>query len=327
VGSQQEFLTTSVPPNPDGQFCLGHGMGVTSVQYPTQIQSLHGEMCKDVAANSHNSFAITEKKCYVWGTQGSLLGNGSADNISSAVPLCCPSLQGDIVSIHAGLTHVGVVLKNNVFMWGSNQFGESSPNNDQNPIPIPREVEGLSDGKFIRSLALGDRFTLALTSEGKVYGWGTNTNGQLGIGVTKQSCGRVLISALASRHIVEIIAGQKSGGCRTIDKEYFSWGENGASQLGHADSQMWTIPRLLNTTNILNDITMRPSRLFFGYHSNLSILTFEVSQDELMMNPQEALLKDIEAQLNNESISDVVIVAQGKKIYASKVIFVRICCV
>jgi alpha-tubulin suppressor-like RCC1 family protein len=221
-----------------GAHCLGHGMGVTDLPFPTELESLHGEIVFDVAATTNNCFAITKNKCYAWGSTGSLLGVGSRDDIGSATPQLCPSLQGEIKSIHAGLSHVAILIDNRVCMWGSNSKGESCPNSDENPIAIPRELEALGDGRSIQSLALGHEFTLALSSDGKVFGWGANASGQLGIGVTKPSVSRILISALASREVLQVFAGRAIGACRTKDNQFFSWGGNNTGQLGHCDTRI-----------------------------------------------------------------------------------------
>ena len=47
----------------------------------------------------------------------------------------------------------------------------------------PQHVVGLS-GHFIEDIAVGSEHTLALTSVGDVYAWGSNGDGQLGLGHT-----------------------------------------------------------------------------------------------------------------------------------------------
>jgi alpha-tubulin suppressor-like RCC1 family protein len=302
-----------------GTHCLGHGMGVANLQFPTELESLHGEIVVDVAASVQNSFAITKNKCYTWGTIGSLLGVGSPDNVGSATPLPCPSLQGEMKSIHAGVSHVGILIDNRVYMWGSNSMGESCANSEQHPIAIPHELDGLGDGRTIQSLALGSTFTLALSSDGKVFGWGANNLGQLGIGVTKQSVSRVRISALASREVREVYAGGSIGACRTKDGQFFSWGANNTGQLGHGDNQNWTIPRRIAADCLLNDTGLKGKCLSFSHHSSLSAMSFESFSNAHELDAREQLLQDIAMQFNEEVVSDLTILVEDRKIFVSKV--------
>jgi alpha-tubulin suppressor-like RCC1 family protein len=302
-----------------GDSCLGHGAGVSNLQFPTVVESLHGEVVEDVAATAYNSFAITKNKCYAWGRTGSLIGIGSPDNLGSPLPQHCPSLQGEMKSISAGLTHVAVLVDQRVYMWGTNARGESCPTSDQNPIAIPRELEGLGDGRTIHSMALGNEFSLALTTDGKVYGWGSNEQGQLGVGITKATMPRVQIPALSARVVQAVFAGRSTAGCRTDNNEYFSWGINSTGQLGHRDTQTWTVPRRIITGSMFNDDSLAPKDLNFSLHCSLSTMAFESLSSTGETDAIGVLLDDIGRQFNEEENSDIVIQVGDQKIYASKV--------
>lgn len=47
---------------------------------------------------------------------------------------------------------------------------------------MPKEVEGL-DGLDVKDVRGGEHFTLVLTKEGHVYGFGRNDDHQLGVGI------------------------------------------------------------------------------------------------------------------------------------------------
>lgn len=68
---------------------------------------------------------------------------------------------------------------------------------------------GLLIGRFFRGKQAGHAFSLALTSEGEVYGWGRNDAGQLGLG------GGLTMDVYAMENdprLVELLAGEKVGG-------------------------------------------------------------------------------------------------------------------
>lgn len=69
--------------------------------------------------------------------------------------------------------------------WGDNRFGQVGTNDTAAYVAAPTRIQGLP--KIIAASA-GDRHALALTDEGEVMAWGSNTMGQLGIERTGKHC-------------------------------------------------------------------------------------------------------------------------------------------
>jgi alpha-tubulin suppressor-like RCC1 family protein len=69
---------------------------------------------------------------------------------------------------------------NGAVAWGDNSAGQLG-NGTVTASGIPVGVGNLSG---VKALAAGDRFTLALRTNGTVEAWGDNTHGQLGDGTT-----------------------------------------------------------------------------------------------------------------------------------------------
>lgn len=97
-----------------------------------------------------------------------------------------------VVDIAAGGMHCAAIdSKGQVWTWGVNDQGVLgrdttwSPENEDedmdddddeklNPLEsIPGMVEGLPAGTVVSKIACGDSITVALTTDGKVYAWGT----------------------------------------------------------------------------------------------------------------------------------------------------------
>ena len=73
-----------------------------------------------------------------------------------------------------------------VWSWGSNRHGQLGHNSDQAASLYlePKPIKALQKVKVL-GIAAGDSHSLCYTSEGVVYGWGSNKYGQLGLRATE----------------------------------------------------------------------------------------------------------------------------------------------
>ena len=69
--------------------------------------------------------------------------------------------------------------------------------------PTPQPIATLS-GHFIEDIAVGAEHTLAVTSNGDVFGWGNNADGQLGLGHTNTVRTPQLITSLSGKGIRKV---------------------------------------------------------------------------------------------------------------------------
>jgi alpha-tubulin suppressor-like RCC1 family protein len=93
-------------------------------------------------------------------------------------------------------------------------------------------VEILTPESNIVSISGGKSFTLALSRDGVVYGWGRNHKGQLGtgLGLAVDMYAMQVVpepietSALSTRHIVSMSAGHSHAAALSDQGEMFYWG-------------------------------------------------------------------------------------------------------
>uniref|UniRef100_A0A4W5KYU1 Uncharacterized protein n=1 Tax=Hucho hucho TaxID=62062 RepID=A0A4W5KYU1_9TELE len=71
----------------------------------------------------------------------------------------------------------------------------------------PQVVPALSD-VFIQDVAVGAEHTLVLSSTGDVFTWGSNSEGQLGLGHTNHVREPTLVTSLQGKDINQISAGR-----------------------------------------------------------------------------------------------------------------------
>jgi alpha-tubulin suppressor-like RCC1 family protein len=116
-----------------------------------------------------------------------------------------------------------------VWAWGLNnksQLGDGTTTNSSTPVQsAPAILTGIT------AVAAGNEHSLALKSDGTVWGWGSNSNGQLGNGATAGSqTTPVQVSGLTN--VTAIAAGVNFSLALKSDGSVWAWGYNGSGQLG-----------------------------------------------------------------------------------------------
>ncbi|XP_028776173.1 ultraviolet-B receptor UVR8 [Neltuma alba] len=143
-----------------------------------------GNYVKGIACGGRHSAVITDAGALLtfgWGLYGQC-GQGSTDDELS--PTCVSSLLGiRIEGVAAGLWHtVCVSADGDVYAFGGNQFGQLGTGDDQAET-IPRLLDSPSlENQHAKTVSSGARHTAVVTEEGKVFCWGWNKYGQLGLG-------------------------------------------------------------------------------------------------------------------------------------------------
>ena len=125
-----------------------------------------------------------------------------------------------------------VTLNDKVFGFGSNYFGVCGFGH-QMVVKKPKIIEELCD-KSVIQFYNGYDFVLALTSDNKLYGWGSNDWGQLGLKVVNQTklYKPVLIEDLNDINVEQISCGSVHTLVLTSDGMVYGWGSNRIGQIG-----------------------------------------------------------------------------------------------
>jgi len=105
-----------------------------------------------------------------------------------------------------------------------------------------KDLEIKQDDYKARMMACGERHTLALAIESSrnvILAWGSNSQGQMGVGRMPQSARPIPVPlpAPASTIITTIVCGSNFSMCLSDQGTIFSWGGNERGQLGLGDTQ------------------------------------------------------------------------------------------
>jgi alpha-tubulin suppressor-like RCC1 family protein len=240
--------------NYDGQ--LGDGTTIIR-RRPTQItfSGLQaGETIRGLNAGSFHSLAVTTKgRVYAWGWNGQgQLGDGTTTQRDLPTLITFNGLQVEetIGSVVAGSSHsLAVTTKGRVYAWGYNYFGQlGDGTTTQRNTPTLITLNGRQWGETIRSVNAGYDHSFALSTNGRVYAWGRNSNGQLGDQTTVQRFRPSLISfseLQTGETIGSVNAGYDHSLAVTTNGRVYAWGSNGSGQLGDGTTRQRNTPTLI----------------------------------------------------------------------------------
>ncbi|KAJ3675221.1 hypothetical protein LUZ60_004263 [Juncus effusus] len=228
--------------NQNGQ--LGLGTAEDSL-LPQNIQAFEGISVKMVAAGAEHTAAVTEDGelyGWGWGRYGNL---GLGDRNDRLTPQKVNSIQGErMVVVACGWRHTITVSESGcIYTYGWSKYGQLGHGDFEDHL-VPLKLAALQDAS-ISQISGGWRHTMALTSDGKLYGWGWNKFGQLGLGDNSDHCSPAQIKFPDEQKIVQVSCGWRHTMAVSERNNVFSWGRGTSGQLGHADILDRNIPKMI----------------------------------------------------------------------------------
>ncbi len=166
----------------------------------------------------------------------------SNDSVSLQTSVVAESFLEAVKTVSAGFHHTTSVRNDgSVWTWGAGESGQLGDGNSGIGFmnSTPQQVAGLGG---VTQVAEGRGFVLALKSDGTVWAWGSNNQGQLGDGTTTDRTRPVQVSGLSN--VVEIAAGSFYAVARKADGTIWTWGANGG--IGSNVAVVRTSPVQLN---------------------------------------------------------------------------------
>ena len=183
---------------------------------------------------------------------------GLGDNVQRNSPCKLNFNFPNIKLISCGAYFTIVLTDDNtLYVWGKNMRGELGlGDNTDRHIPQKLAHKEFTEEK-IKSITCGESFTIVSTFSNKLYSWGENCFGELGLGDTNT---RYTPTNIKLSDAKSISCGRNYTIVLTIHNTLYVWGYNYEGQLGLGDNRDRMIPCKLELHNI-KSITCR------GYHT------------------------------------------------------------
>lgn len=155
-----------------------------------------------------------------------------------------------MINIAAGANHlVALTDKSKIFSWGSGEKGQLGrkilERHNKNGL-IPQCVNLIRGSRYER-VVCGSYHTLAVDDQQRVFSFGLNNYGQLGLGDHEERMNLDLIGSLEDKKIVDMGAGEHHSIVLTDKGEVYGFGRGDSGQLGVADQENTADPIQIST--------------------------------------------------------------------------------
>ena len=175
-------------------------------------------------------------------------------------------IKGQILKFGFGYRHAGCITKSGkVYMWGDNKYGQLGiGNTESKPIPTLIPKRYFNNEKVV-DIVLGGWHSGAITETGKLYIWGCNDCGQLGIGNNIDAHKPTLLPSeyFNGEKPKQLCLGYRHSGIITESGQVYTWGRNEHGQLGVHDKTDRNTPTLIPQNEFNN---MAVAQLAMGAH-------------------------------------------------------------
>lgn len=222
---------------------LGDGSSATVATSPVAIPLPGGVPATAIAAGQYWALALgANGDVYVWGSGP--LGDGSTGEATTPVQVELPA--GVTATAIAAQYFTGEALGSNgeIYTWGSNSYGNLGTGVSDSVLSFsdtPVQVQ-LPAGVTATSIGAEGVDGLAVGSDGHVYSWGDNAEGQLGDGGAESESDVPVETELPAGVSAVAVGGENNTGLALgSDGSAYSWGSNvalhGSGLLGNGSTE------------------------------------------------------------------------------------------
>ena len=176
-----------------------------------------------MAAGSNHTLAIkTDGSLWGWGYNNyGQIGNGESSWVDfQTVPV---KIMDDVIQVAAGANHtLAIKTDGSLWAWGYNlygQLGNGESGSEKKQISPVKIMDG------VVQVTAGDNHTLAIKTDGSLWGWGYNNYGQIGNGESSWVDFQTVPVKIMD-DVVQVAAGRDHSVAISSDNTLYGWGIN-----------------------------------------------------------------------------------------------------
>lgn len=218
---------------------------------PQRVKALQDQEVISISCGAEHSLAATatgEVYAWGWGRYGNL---GVGELTDRLLPTKVQGLAGRVIDrVACGWRHSLVVDKEGrVCTFGWSRYGQLGHGDNEDQL-VPKQVDALAHVR-VAHVAGGWRHTVAADEQGRLYAWGWNKFGQLGLGSNEDvNAPQVVGGALEGEVVSSVSCGWRHTLTVTQSRKLFSWGRGVNGQLGLGSAADRSSPQLVEALSI-----------------------------------------------------------------------------
>jgi len=242
------------------------------------------------------------------------LGNGTT--AASSLPVAALGLPGTVRQVAAGYgTSAALLADGTVWTWGNNVNGQLGYSTTAGYVTTPQKVPGLSGITQIVMAWPGDGY--ALGSDGTVWAWGDNSDGQLGNGGTTSAIVPARVPGL--NQVTQVAAANGHVLVRRSDGTVAAWGENNNGELGDGTTLNRLTPVQVQVLTGITEIAtgsasyaVRSDGTLFSWGANFNGLLGNGSTGGYVTTPAPLSLSGVTQLATNDDSTLAVVRSTGR---------------
>jgi alpha-tubulin suppressor-like RCC1 family protein len=212
-------------------YCWGNnsygqcGIGNEIVDIPTQVSGLSSTV-SGLSVGEDHSCAIDTGKVYCWGNDASgQLANGVFSQSVDPVPQLISGLKNIVKVVSGNQFSCGLDSTGSIWCWGLGTQGQLGLSNDYTSVNTPVKIN-FGTAAIALDLSAGSAHACSLMSDGTLYCWGSNQQGQLGQFVISHYDTAEVISNLNNKGTVSDFQMSSGTVCSLINSQVYCVGLN-----------------------------------------------------------------------------------------------------
>ena len=236
---------------------LGNG-NYTNTLVPVQVSGLVSVTA--LGGRGYHNLAVTaDGAIWAWGWNR----NGELGHDTSASPCpyglygTCSNVPRQVIGISHPLTVTGggffslaLMPDHTLMAWGRNNHGELGDGTyTDRPAPVHVIISVLSN---VVNVSAGWFHAVALTANGRVWTWGDNNAGEIGLGLTSTVGMNAPVQVPGLSNVIAVSGGDGFTAALLSNGTVWTWGYNGFGQLGDGTYTDRSSPvQVKNLTNVI----------------------------------------------------------------------------